>query len=218
MKSLIKIEGERYGMFTVIKRIGRKKKHTIVLAKCDCGNEKEVRMDSIRSGLIRSCGCARVGTPTHQLCKHPLYKIYYTLRHRCYSVNSNSYKDYGGRGVTVCKEWMDDFVSFYNWAISSGWKKGLQIDKDIKYKEKHGTLTGMIYSPEYCCFVTQTINLRNTRANVYIEYKGQNKTIPEWAEIFKIPYQILRQRLNRDKLPFEVAITKPRNHIKNKVI
>ena len=206
MQNLIKVEGERYGMFTVIKYIGSKKGHTVVLAICNCGNEKEIRLDSIKSGLTKSCGCINHQHTIHKLSKHPLYKLYYSIRLRCYSINSKSYKDYGGRGVTVCEEWLNDFVSFYNWAISNGWKKGLQIDKDIKYKEKHGTSTGIIYSPEYCCFVTKTINARNTRTNVYIEYNGQTKTVPEWAEIFKIPAYLLRQRLTRDKLPFEVAI------------
>ncbi len=208
MQNLIKVEGQRYGMFTVIKRAERINGRTAVLAKCDCGNEKEVRLDSIKRGLTKSCGCINHKHTIHKLSRHPLYRIYYSMRCRCYSINSKSYKDYGGSGVVVCKEWMDDFISFYNWAISNGWKRGLQIDKDIKYKEKHGTSIGMIYSPEYCCVVTKTINARNTRTNVYIEYNGKTKTIPEWADIFKIPYSLLRQRLNRDKLPFEVAITR----------
>jgi len=63
------------------------------------------------------------------LSSHPLYNVWYHMKHRCYNKTSKHYHRYGGRGITVCKEWKDDFLCFYGWALANGWEPGLTIDR-----------------------------------------------------------------------------------------
>lgn len=68
----------------------------------------------------------------HGLCinkKHPLYKKYYSMKARCYNPNSLAYKNYGGRGIKICDEWLEDVMNFYNWAINNGYKENLTLDR-----------------------------------------------------------------------------------------
>lgn len=83
---------------------------------------------------------------THGLNDHPLYRKWNGFKTRCYNKNNPKYHRYGGRGVIVCNEWVNNFKAFYDWAILNGWEEGLQIDKDIK-AHKLGK-EGLIYSPE----------------------------------------------------------------------
>ena len=83
-----------------------------------------------------------------------LYAIWESMKRRCYTPSQTDYKYWGGRGITVCDEWINNFLSFYNWAINNRYKKGLQIDRI----DNDGN-----YSPENCRFVTPRVNTRNSR-------------------------------------------------------
>lgn len=150
---------------------------------CDCGCAVTVLANNLKRGNSRSCGCldremASKRVTTHGLTKHPLHNVWRCMLYRC----SNSKDiDYGGRGVVVCEEWENDFISFYNWAISNGWAKGLQLDKDIKAKQLG--LQPLLYSPERCQFVTAKQNSRNRRGNRLITCRGMTKTLSEFAEM-----------------------------------
>lgn len=106
--------------------------------------------------------------------KTPLYKCWVEMRHRCHSPNYHNYRLYGLRGIKVeYKPWRKNFVSFLNWAMSNGYKKGLQIDRIDNEKG---------YSPYNCRFVTVKVNSRNRRTNHYIQAFGETKTVTEWSE------------------------------------
>ena len=90
----------------------------------------------------------------HGLSKHPLYFAWQDMKQRCYNKNRRQYKHWGGRGITVCNEWLHDFKVFYNWSIENGYKKGLQIDRI----DNDGN-----YEPNNCHFVSQAENNRNSR-------------------------------------------------------
>lgn len=124
--------------------------------QCECGKEKAIIGYSVIKGITTSCGCyhkkrASESNTTHGLRNDPLYKVWAGMLERCSNPNNTRYQNYGGRGVSVCEEWKSDFKCFYDWAMSNGYKKGLQIDKD-----KNGT--GLLYCPEYCCFITNKEN------------------------------------------------------------
>jgi hypothetical protein len=176
------------------------------LYKCECGNIKEMVIDSVRSGKSKSCGClssrASVGdmNKTHGLRSHPLYYIYANIKSRCYNIKNRAYKNYGGRGIVMCDEWLRDFTVFYNWAISNGWAKGAHIDKDIK--------GGMSYSPDHCVIVTPKKNCNNRRVCIYIEYDGESKTVSEWCEILNTDRALVYNRIRNGWNPL-VALTKP---------
>ncbi len=88
---------------------------------------------------------------THGLSRHPLYYVWQAMKMRCYNENYKDYKYYGAKGVKMCDEWFNDFEPFYKWAMNNGYKKGLQVDKDIKG-------IGKLYGPDSCVFVTPKIN------------------------------------------------------------
>lgn len=92
----------------------------------------------------------------HGLRKHPLYNIWIMMKKRCYNKNDKDYSGYGGRGITVTRIWIEDFKSFYNWAMSNGWERGLQIDR----RDNDGH-----YSPSNCRITTGAVNCQNRRNN-----------------------------------------------------
>ena len=85
-----------------------------------------------------------------------LYYVWCTMKSRCMNKNSIDYKNYGGRGITICPEWTENFIVFRDWALNNGYAKGLQINRI----ENNGN-----YEPNNCNWVTQKENLRNKRNN-----------------------------------------------------
>jgi len=145
------IIGKKFGRLTVIKY--HKRSHWKCV--CDCGNNSIVRGADLKSGNTKSCGCFRVDEmTTHGLSDHPLKGTWKDMIGRCYNKNNKSFKHYGARGITVCFEWRNDFVAFFDWAIKKGWKKGLTIDRI----DNDGN-----YTPENCEFITKSENCRKTR-------------------------------------------------------
>lgn len=155
-----KIIGQRFGRLTIIGDAGKNKRSvTQVLTKCDCGTEKILLLQTLRSGLVVSCGCfcrqhSREKATKHGLNRTPLHLMWKGMKSRCYNKNMQNYKHYGGRGITVCDEWRNDFKAFYDFAMANGWEKGLEIDR---------TNNDLGYSPENCRFVTHKVNCNNRR-------------------------------------------------------
>ena len=89
----------------------------------------------------------------HGLSKHPLYKVWMDMRERCYNTKHRNYAWYGAIGITVCEEWKNSFIPFYEWALANNWKPGLDLDKDTLTK---GSKT---YSPTTCKFITHRENM-----------------------------------------------------------
>jgi len=130
------------------------------LYKCGlCGNEFRTRVQCINSGGTKSCGCykkRRVSEThkTHGLKTTRLYGIWRDIKSRVLNLKSKKYNDYGGRGITICDEWKDDFMSFYTWAMSNGYSDELSIDRI----DNDGN-----YCPENCRWTTRVIQTRNQR-------------------------------------------------------
>jgi hypothetical protein len=206
--------GTVYGTLTCTGKSYKDEKKRYIEVLCKCGVVKFMRMDTVRRNPTVSCGCShserlKVNKPavTHGLRKHPLYLVHAAMKRRCYNPNDGAFKSYGMKGVSVCSQWKDDFKVFYDWAIANGWQEGLQLDKDILYNKKHGTKTGMIYSPEYCCFVTPKVNSRNRNTSRFLEYKGQLKTSAEWAEEVGLTQQQISRRLNEFQWSIEKTLS-----------
>jgi len=202
------ILNKQFGRLLILKDLGLRNKHRYVLVKCDCGVQKKVRLSHLKSHLIVSCGCYSreqnlIRCTTHGLNKHPLYSVWASMKQRCYYTSDINYRNYGARGVTVCDEWIDNFKAFYEWAIKNGWSKGLQLDKD----KLSPSQLGMIYSPEYCCFLTQKENMQYKKNTVKIEYNGVVKSLVQWAEHFNITPSVVRERLDYGWSPEEALST-----------
>jgi hypothetical protein len=100
---------------------------------------------------------------------------------------------YGGKGVRMCDEWLNDFLKFQEWAIANGWEKGLQVDKDIKAKALG--VEPLLYSPEFCSIVNGVDNMNSTSANFVINHNGESKTLAQWARAIGMNRATIRQRL-----------------------
>lgn len=185
---------ERITYLTLIEEVGKNNAgHRLGRYKCVCGTEKILPMFKVWYFKTKSCGCLKAklvskATTKHGLRQHPLYKIWRNIKSRCNVSTSPDYKNYGGRGVRMCEEWENDFMAFYNWAISNGWKKGLDVDKDSKGNN-------LLYSPLYCTILTHKDNCNNTRANKFIVYNGKKQTVAQWAEEARLPPQVLLGRI-----------------------
>jgi hypothetical protein len=124
---------------------------------------------------------------------NPLYGIWQSMRNRCLNPKNKVYANYGGRGVTVCDEWLKDFDCFAQWALENGWQLGLELDKDIKSKELG--IDPPVYSPTTCCFVSRKENIHNSRSTKFNEstvhailkmYDSHEDTFSHRKEIIKV--------------------------------
>lgn len=149
--------------------------------------------DNLKQGKTQSCGCLHnellaKRNERHSLSKTRIYYIFNGMKDRCYNNKNKSYKDYGGRGITICDEWLNDFVVFYKWATENGYKEGLSIERIDVNKG---------YSPENCAWIPKEMQAKNTRKNVFYEYKGEKKILGDWAKQYNLPFTCVRRRLNR---------------------
>jgi hypothetical protein len=190
--------GKKFGRLTILKDLGNpnvNKSRRIILAVCECGVIKTYQLANLmkKTAPTKSCGCHFVemsvkANTTHGGSHHPLYNVWSGMKKRCLKIANKDYHNYGGRGVVVCKEWLNGFSSFYNWAIDK-WKPGLQLDKD-----KLGN--GLLYSPETCCFISRDDNNRLKRNSICVEYDGVRKTISEWSKETGISAAVMFSRRN----------------------
>lgn len=194
------ITGQKFGKLTVVSfsrdvRSGnRYRKYWN--CKCECGNIKEVRLDSLTSGNVTSCGCKLKeisrknlipGVPKYDIVDKRLRGIWNGMKRRCLNPSSKSYNRYGGRGITICDEWLD-FNVFSKWALSNGYKDNLSIDRIDNSKG---------YEPCNCRWITNKEQSNNRRSNILVEYKGKEITLMELSELANIPYTRLRDRYKR---------------------
>lgn len=179
--TIIDMTAKNFGYWQVIKRSENTKTGSAKwLCRCVCGKEKIIRGADLRLGKSTSCGCKRtVWNKTHGMTGTRINRIYFAMKSRCYNKNNPKYPSYGGRGITVCDEWRNDFMAFYNWAINNGYKEDLSIDRI----NNNGN-----YEPKNCRWANTYQQSNNTRRNHIVEYKGHKKTISEWYRFFGISH------------------------------
>ncbi len=149
----IDIVGKKFNRWAVISSAVTVNGRARWLCKCDCGTVREVVGGSLKSNLSKSCGCYEADNPsalTHGGRKTRLYRIWTQIKTRCNNKNWHSYHRYGGRGIGICSDWVSDFALFRAWAMESGYKKHLTIDRI----DNDGS-----YCPENCQWVTSLENI-----------------------------------------------------------
>lgn len=185
----IDLIGRKFGLLTVIKKTDKKCNGKIVWeCLCDCGNIVEVTGNHLRSGSVKSCGCI-MKTHGHSggIDKKPsdTYTCWRSMIQRCYNNKNKRYKDYGGRGITVCEEWK----YFTNFLSDMGERPN---GKSIDRIDVNGN-----YEPSNCRWATTKEQQNNLRNNRKVVYNGKTLTITELAEIFDIDRYVLYARLKR---------------------
>lgn len=204
------ISGKKFNMWTVIEFAGKNKSGGYMWkCRCDCGKEKVVEGRSIRTGTSKCCGCTR-GIGNKYNVKHGgrnerLYGVWSSMKQRCLNPNNNHYEKYGGRGVSICKEWLD-YKNFREWAVSSGYHdNGWFHEFTIDRIDNNG-----MYSPDNCRWVNQKIQDNNRRSNhVITNGAGESKTLSEWSEHTGIRKDTLRRRICVYGWDIDRALTEP---------
>lgn len=130
------------------------------------------------------------GTMKYNKTNIKLYDVWQHIKQRCYNNNNQAYPNYGGRGIEVCKEWLDDFMTFYDWSINNGYKEGLTIDRiDVNGN----------YEPSNCRWVDRKIQARNRRNNRNITINGETHCLKDWCKILNLNYNTVSSRLHYNK-------------------
>lgn len=196
MAKTIDITGHRFGRLVAI-QYAESKNGARWLCVCDCGKETITSTRSLRYGSTKSCGCgskeqavantnlgrAKRAVPYPHARK--LKDLLSNMMARCMDQKNKRWKNYGGRGIKVCHEWLVSGRLFYKWATENGYKPGLQIDRiDVNGN----------YEPSNCRFITQKEQMNNTTRNHFVEWNGERLTIAQWEERFGWPRGRLQYR------------------------
>lgn len=128
-----------------LQRIYRKNNRIYADCVCiKCGKKKTLRASDLYNNNANSCRCQVI---KHNMNQSKIYSVYHNIKDRCLNPNNHAYHNYGGRGITICQEWLGEngFINFYNWSITHGYQEGLSIDR----KNIEGN-----YEPNNCRWIT----------------------------------------------------------------
>lgn len=199
-------KGKRFGEWLVIDYVPKNKGMKKVICQCSCSKIFERYLKHLKSGASQSCGhnsLKEVGKKVGKsnlkysninLSNTRLYNAWNNMKSRCNNEKNLRYEDYGGRGIKICQEWLEEtqgFINFYNWAINNGYREDLTIDRI----DNNGN-----YEPNNCRWVTAKIQANNRRKDKnsrYLTYKGITKTAKEWCNEYNINYSTLSCRINK---------------------
>lgn len=200
--------GKQFNDLTVI-GLKHEPKRWKWICRCKCGSIKSYLPKKILTGNTKSCGCAKAErcrkmTEMYRI-KHNgrserLYHIWRGIKQRCLNETGKDYKNWGGRGISVCDEWRDDYAAFREWAEKSGYEEHLTIDRiDVNGN----------YCPENCRWITQKEQCRNKRKTVYVEYNGERKPLVEWCEELGLKYRTIYGRIHSRGWTVERSFEEP---------
>lgn len=195
----IDASNKRFGRLVALTTVTRANRR-VWACRCDCGTEITVPYNQLASGNTKSCGClsrdsASGRLTTHGLSDTPEYGVWKSMRNRCQNKNVAAYKNYGGRGISVCPRW-ESFECFIQ-------------DMGRRPSPKH-TLDRIDNNGPYelanCRWTSYLVQARNQRRSQFLTAFGQTKLIVIWAEEIGIPYKTLWKRL-KDGIDPERALT-----------
>lgn len=204
--------GQRFGRLLVVEKVKGKTlksgyEEQTYKCVCDCGNEVILPYSRLTTGNTSSCGCLAIEmlkdrSFKHGMSKTKIYDVWKEMRYRCSKETDKSYKYYGERGIKVCEEWDCSFETFYKWALKTGYKEGLEIDRIDTLGD---------YEPNNCRWVTRIQQMNNIRTNRILNINGFSKTMAEWSRLFEINADTFNDRL---KAGWDVisALTAPKGY------
>ena len=191
MPELIDITDVQFEHCVALRYVCGGKQGAKFLCRCECGKEFVARSVDLRKGRVKSCGCVNrrelINKNTkHGYHDHPIYFALSHIKQRCCNPKCAEYQNYGGRGITVCDEWLNNPKSFIDWSIQNGWRKGLTIDRIDNDKG---------YEPSNCRWVDMNVQENNKRNNHFLEYKGRRLTISQWSKEIGISRDSINYRI-----------------------
>lgn len=196
----LKVEpGIRFGMLTVVAKASPANHgHPRWLCACECGKECVVRQSQLTNRV--SCGCEARAKQIVRNTKHGMfgtveYHCWNSMRGRCQNPQDANYKNYGGRGISVCEQWQ----SFEGFFADMGYRPSKEHSLDRIDNDGN-------YTPENCRWATRNEQGRNRRTCTFIDFDGHRKAAIDWCELLGVPYQTVMQRLSRG-ISFVDAVT-----------
>lgn len=205
MRKIKDLTGQKFNRLTVLELHHKKQRYDkkgikngftyYYLCLCDCGNTKIVSKNNLVTSHVQSCGCLARETKSkihlvHGKRKTRLYEIWKGIKQRCLNPNCIAYKNYGGRGITVCDEWLNDFKAFYDWAYANGYADKLTIDRIDVNKE---------YAPNNCKWIEMQEQARNKRNTIKVIINNESKTLVDISKETGIKYATLRWRHHNNR-------------------
>lgn len=179
--------GLKFNKLTVLSEAGvNSSKNKIFNCLCDCGNTIIVISSKLKANTTKSCGCLRIANRIkHGFSKHPLYNIWSSMITRCTNLNAANYALYGGRGITVCMEWLNNIEVFIA-------DVGERPSTSYSLERRNNNLG---YFKDNCYWATTEEQNSNKRTNIQIIYNGETKTAMQWSK----ELGILHNRIYRNR-------------------
>ena len=217
--------GKKYNRLTIIgierrKSSTGKTTNTYARCRCDCGGEVTSQLSSIKRGTTKSCGCIQeelirkaVGNRKEARTRSPLYSTWSGMQQRFFNEKSNAYRNYGGRGITVCPEWRgpEGFDRFEKWAYENGYapETGVSLDRiDVNGN----------YEPSNCRWANLFVQAVNRRpsgpikrrpAKIYV-IDSEEKTLNQWCKEYSISVVAVQYRMKTLGMSLEDALKTPK--------
>lgn len=200
--------GTRFTRLLVVNKVSGKR--SLYHCVCDCGKELDVYGCRLKSGHTKSCGCLNddvrkfsIGKRSlkHGMTNTILYSKYCSMKGRCFNPNYQYYSRYGGRGISICHEWLDSFESFAKWAYENGFddsKTGYEQTLDRIDNNKD-------YCPENCRWIDQKEQVKNRSITTHIIYNGEDLNYTEFSRKYGIGNDtFVRRRFEKGQSPEQI--------------
>lgn len=209
------MHGMRFGRLVVVSEAPSVKGRAMWLCQCDCGQIRTVAGSHLRNGNTTSCGCLQKektidnnkARSTHGMCRTHIHRIWLHIKDRCGNEKCKSYMNYGGRGITICDEWKDDFQTFYDYVskLPHFEEEGYSIDRI----NNDGN-----YEPGNVKWSTTKEQANNKRSNRVLEAFCEKHTVAEWSEKLGISDKTIMSRLRRGLSAEDALKIEKRGHQK----
>lgn len=199
----VNLIGKTFGLWTVISFAGSANRKYMWNCTCVCGRSGRVASSCLICGSSTNCGCVRkvklgLLKTKHGMEKKPEYQTWKAMKARCMYQRHASYKNYGGRGISVCERWRNDFAAFY---FDIGPRPSPQ--HSVERRDNDGN-----YEPSNCYWATTAEQQANKRDNHRITYNGQTNTLSQWSQITGLDQRRIGHRIKAG-WTIERALTTP---------
>lgn len=195
-ESEYQIIGQQFGLLTVVevkREYTKDRTRLFAYVDCACGTKgHRLLVQSLKVGHSKSCGCDRHGKPIHGDCDSVEYGVWRNIIDRCTNRRGGAWKDYGGRGITVCDKWRHDYPAFLR-DVGRRPSPAHSIDR---FPNNDGN-----YEPGNVRWATRAEQNRNMRNNKFLTINGETLCVVDWAKKIGMSAATLRYRLKCGMLP-----------------